>query len=190
MGMRSRWCLKLSVSLNFNFRYWLTVIAVCSKFLRIITLKSKKGPNVASSFRSLLKDPKYSKYFRRLLFGCDKIRSMNFWVNPFRTCWNMKKFGSCSVGTLTWSARSSNVPIALVVYLKCTLHILLASFYFLFHALKVEGTHVYLNYPYVYHNSTSAHAEISPMTVCYRNSHVLHNGRYHEDTGPVATLSW
>ena len=66
--------------------------------------------------------------------------------------------------------------------------ILLASF-FLFHALTVEGSHVYFNCRHVYHNSTSARAEMSLMAVCATsNSHVQHKGRDYEDSGSVAAL--
>ena len=42
------------------------------------------------------------------------------------------------------------------------------GFNFLFHALTVEGYHVYFNCRYVCHNSTSARAEMSLITVCYK----------------------
>ena len=53
------------------------------------------------------------------------------------------------------------------VYLLCTLYYPF-GFLFLFHALTVEGYNVYFNCRYVYHNSTSARAEMSLMTVCYK----------------------
>ena len=53
------------------------------------------------------------------------------------------------------------------MYLICTLYYPF-GFPFLFHALRVEGIHVYFNCRYVYHNSTSARAEVSLMTVCYK----------------------
>ena len=53
-----------------------------------------------------------------------------------------------------------------VVNLICTLYYPFG--FLLFHALTVEGYHVYFNCRYVYHNSTSARAEMSLMTVCYK----------------------
>jgi transposase InsO family protein len=44
---------------NDNYRYLLTVIDVFSKFLHVVTLKSKTGPPVTSAFQSIFKDPKY-----------------------------------------------------------------------------------------------------------------------------------
>jgi len=45
-------------------KYLLTVIDVFSKFLHIITLKSKMGKAVTSAFQTILKDPKYLKPIR------------------------------------------------------------------------------------------------------------------------------
>ena len=42
------------------------------------------------------------------------------------------------------------------------------GFPFLFHALTAEGYHVYFNCRCIYHNLTSALAEMSLMTVCYK----------------------
>jgi hypothetical protein len=46
---------------NDNFKYLLTVIDVFSKFLHIVPLKSKSGPTVTSTFKSIFKDNRYSK---------------------------------------------------------------------------------------------------------------------------------
>ena len=58
-------------------------------------------------------------------------------------------------------------PMLSALYLICTLYYPLV-FPFLFPALTVEGYHVYFNCRCVYHNSTSARAEMSLMTVCYK----------------------
>ena len=42
-----------------NYKYLLMVIDVFSKFLHIVSLRSKTGTAVASAFRSVLGDPKY-----------------------------------------------------------------------------------------------------------------------------------
>jgi len=50
---------------NDNYKYLLTVIDVFSKYLYVIPLKSKTGPDVTAAFCSIFKEPKYSKPFRR-----------------------------------------------------------------------------------------------------------------------------
>jgi len=50
---------------NDGHNYLLTVIDVFSKFLHIVPLKSKTCKDVSSAFRSVLRDPKYSKPFKR-----------------------------------------------------------------------------------------------------------------------------
>ena len=43
----------------------LSVTDVLSKYLHVVSLKSKTGPSVTSAFESVLKDTKYSKPIRR-----------------------------------------------------------------------------------------------------------------------------
>jgi hypothetical protein len=45
---------------NDRYRYLLTVIDVFTKYLHVVPLRSKTGTNVASAFRSILDDPRYS----------------------------------------------------------------------------------------------------------------------------------
>ena len=53
------------VGFNTNYKFLLMVIAVFSKFLYIVPLKSKTSKDVTLAFLSIFKDPKYSKSFRR-----------------------------------------------------------------------------------------------------------------------------
>jgi hypothetical protein len=46
---------------NDKFKYLLTTIDVFSKLLHIVPLKSKTGPAVASAFKSIFNDLKYSR---------------------------------------------------------------------------------------------------------------------------------
>jgi hypothetical protein len=48
-----------------NYKYLPTVINVFSKYLQVVPLKSKVGPTVTTAFRSIFKDPRYSKPIRR-----------------------------------------------------------------------------------------------------------------------------
>ena len=50
---------------NDGYKYLLTVIDVFSKFLHIVSLKSKTGKDVSSEFQSVLHDPKYTKPIKR-----------------------------------------------------------------------------------------------------------------------------
>ena len=50
---------------NDGVKYLLTVINVFSKFLHMVPLKSKSGKDVSSAFQLVLKDPRYSKPFKR-----------------------------------------------------------------------------------------------------------------------------
>jgi len=45
---------------NYKYRYILSVINVSLKYLHLIPIKTKTGPSVASAFRSIFDDPKYS----------------------------------------------------------------------------------------------------------------------------------
>ena len=53
------------VKFNDNYKYLLTVIDVFSKFLHIVSLKSKSGTDVTSAFKSILENLKYSKPIQR-----------------------------------------------------------------------------------------------------------------------------
>jgi len=44
---------------NTNYKYILSVIIVFSKYLHMITIKTKNEPSVAPAFRSIFHDPKY-----------------------------------------------------------------------------------------------------------------------------------
>jgi len=50
---------------NDNYKFLVTVIDVFSKFLHIVPSKSKSGMAVTSAFKSILKNPKYSKRIQR-----------------------------------------------------------------------------------------------------------------------------
>jgi len=50
---------------NDSYKYLLTLIDVFSKFLHIVSLKSKTGKDVSSTFHSVLQDPKYSEPIKR-----------------------------------------------------------------------------------------------------------------------------
>jgi hypothetical protein len=47
---------------NDSYRYILSTIDVFSKYLHLVTLKSKTGKAVAEAFRSILEDPRYSAH--------------------------------------------------------------------------------------------------------------------------------
>ena len=54
-------------------RYFLSVIDVFSKFLHMSPVKTKSGPYVATVFRSIFDDPRYSRRKRRPVWvGTDK----------------------------------------------------------------------------------------------------------------------
>ena len=64
-----------------------------------------------------------------------------------------------------------------VLYLICTLYYPFGV-PFLCHCITAEGSHVYFNCRYVYHNSTNARTEMSLMTVCYKKqSRTAHGSR-------------
>jgi len=57
---------------NDNYRYILSVIDVFSKYVHLIPIKKKSGPTVATAFRSLFDDPKYSTGRRPIWVRTDK----------------------------------------------------------------------------------------------------------------------
>jgi hypothetical protein len=50
---------------NDNYKFLLTVTDVFSRFLHVVPLKNKTWPIVTSAFRSILKDTKYNKPYKR-----------------------------------------------------------------------------------------------------------------------------
>jgi len=57
---------------NVNYRYILSVIDIISKYLNLIPIKTKSRPSVASAFRSIFDDPKYSTSRRPIWVRTDK----------------------------------------------------------------------------------------------------------------------
>jgi len=57
---------------NDNYRYILSVIDIFQKFLDMVPVKTKSGPPVASAFRSIFDNTKYSKSRRPLHVRTDK----------------------------------------------------------------------------------------------------------------------
>ena len=57
---------------NDNYRYILSVTDVFSKYVHLITLKTKSGPSLASAFRSIIDDHKYSTGRRPIWVRTDK----------------------------------------------------------------------------------------------------------------------
>jgi len=57
---------------NDKYRYILSVINVFSKFVHLIPIKTKNRPSVASAFRSIFNDPKYSTGRRPICVRTDK----------------------------------------------------------------------------------------------------------------------
>jgi len=51
-----------------NYRYFLSFLDVFTIFLNMIPLKTKSGPSVASAFRSIIDDLKYSTSRRRSIY--------------------------------------------------------------------------------------------------------------------------
>jgi len=85
---------------NDNYRYILSVIDVFSKYLHLIPIKTKSGPSVASAFRSIFDDPKYSTGCRPIWVRTDKGKE--FLKNIFRTCYGTRgAFSFRCVGTPT-----------------------------------------------------------------------------------------
>ena len=91
---------------NDKHKYLLTVKQVFSKFLHTITLKSKTDPTVTSAFQSILID--VNLRIRPILVRTDKGK--NFWINIFKTCWNMRIFSFRYVENPTWNAVSLRGP--------------------------------------------------------------------------------
>jgi len=57
---------------NDNYRYILSVIDVFLKYLYMFPIKTKSGTAVASAFRSIFVDPKYSTRHRPIWVGTNK----------------------------------------------------------------------------------------------------------------------
>ena len=57
---------------NENYRFILSVIDIFWKYLELIPLKKKSGPSVASSFRSIFDERKYSTGRRPMWVRTDK----------------------------------------------------------------------------------------------------------------------
>ena len=66
-----------------NYRFIVSVIDVFSKYLHKIPLNTKSGPSVASAFRSIFDDPKYSIGLRTIWALTDKGKE--FLIIIFRT---------------------------------------------------------------------------------------------------------
>jgi len=61
---------------NGNHRYILSVIDLFSKFIYLISVKTKSGPAVAAAFRSIFDDD--PKNFHDVPYGYELIRARNF----------------------------------------------------------------------------------------------------------------
>jgi len=83
---------------NDNHRHILSVIDLFSKFLHMIPVKTNSGPSVASAFRSMCDDPKYSSK-RPVWVRTHKGKELE--INIFRT-----RYGT----TRTFSFRFVETP--------------------------------------------------------------------------------
>jgi len=84
---------------NDNFRFFLSVIDVFSKFLYLIPVKTKSGPTVTAAFRSIFDDKPKLISGRPVWVRTDKAK--NFSIKTFRTCYVTRAFSSRCAGTPT-----------------------------------------------------------------------------------------